>query len=286
MSGFAALHPYLRAQLEEGKLSHAYVFTGSGGEEQALALAASLCCLRPAADGSACGSCQACVNIAGGVYPDLRIFDPEGASHRVERMRELVELAALTPIVGAKKCFILRQAERMSDEGANTLLKLLEEPEADTVLILLAAAADALLPTILSRCQLFIFGESGDCRQQELSHELPDGLEEKAVELLRSLPQMPLYQVLLAAREYDKDREQQRYFFFALLKALHRACRGELDLPMEGGRLLRSASMCESAAAMLGPASIGNLGEPVARNVNQKMLTDVVYLRLWQNTTR
>lgn len=282
MTGFAPLNPYICAQLGEGKLSHAYVFTGSGGEEQALALAAALCCLHPAEDGSPCGDCQACLNIKSGVYPDVRLIDPEGSSHRVERMRQLIEQAALTPIAGSRKCFILRQAEKMSDEGANTLLKLLEEPEADTTLILLAEAPDALLPTILSRCQLFVFGEGAD----RYEPELPEGMEAKAVEMLMALPQMPLYQVLLSAREYDKDRESQRLFFFALLKALHRACRGELCVPIAGERLLRSANMCESAVAMLGPASIGNVSGPVARNVNQKMLTDVVYLRLWQNTSR
>lgn len=282
MSEIAALHPYLKAQLGEGKLSHAYVFTGAGGEEQALALAAALCCLTPLEDGTACGRCRACTNIAGGAYPDLRIYDPSGASHRVERMRELVELSALSPLAGTRKCFIIRQAERMSDEGANTLLKLLEEPEPDTTLILLASAPDALLPTILSRCQLFSFGQSMD----QIEPELPQGLEAKAEKLLLDLPGLPLYQVLLLAREFDKDREMQRLFFFALLKALHKACRGELALPMDGPRLLRSAKMCESAVAMLGPASIGNVGAPEARNVNQKMLTDLVYLRLWQNTSR
>ena len=282
MSGFAALHPYLRAQLAEGKLSQSYVFSGGGCEEQAIALAAALCCLHPEAEGAPCGSCQACRNIENGVYPDLRVFDPEGASHRVEQMRELVELASLTPISGTRKVFIIRKAERMSDEGANTLLKLLEEPEEDTVLILLTEAPDALLPTITSRCQLFIFGDA----YEGCEPDLPEGMEEKAVDMLLSLPQMPLYKVLLEARDHDKDRELQRSFFFALLKALYRACRGELSLPMDGDRLLRSAQMCESAIAMLGPASIGNVAGPVARNVNQKMLTDVVYLRLWQNTTR
>ena len=282
MSGFAAIHPYLRAQLTEGKLSQAFVFSGVGCEEQAVTLAASLCCLHPAPDGTPCGACQACRNIESGVYPDLRLFDPEGASHRVEQMRDLVDLASLTPISGTKKVFIIRKAERMSDEGANTLLKLLEEPEEDTVLILLTEAPDALLPTILSRCQLFVFGDGND----RFEPEIPEELEKKAVDFLLSLPQTPLYKVLLDAREYDKDRELQRSFFFALMKALHRACRGELSLPMDGDRLLRSAQMCESAVAMLGPASIGNVAGPVARNVNQKMLTDVVYLRLWQNTSR
>ena len=282
MSGFSAIHPYLRSQLAEGKLSQAYVFSGVGYEEQAIALAASLCCLHPASDGTPCGSCQACRNIESGVYPDLRVFDPEGASHRVEQMRELVELASLTPISGTKKVFLIRKADRMSDEGANTLLKLLEEPEEDTVLILLTEAPDALLPTILSRCQLFIFGDGSDSNEPDITEDM----EKKAIDFLLSLPQMPLYKVLIDAREYDKDREAQRAFFFALLKALYRGCRGELALPMDGDRLLRSAQMCESAVAMLGPASIGNVAGPVARNVNQKMLTDVVYLRLWQNTTR
>ena len=282
MSGFATIHPYLRAQLVEGKLSQAFVFSGVDCEEQAVALAASLCCLHPAPDGTPCGRCQACRNIESGVYPDLRVFDPEGTSHRVEQMRELVELASLTPISGTKKVFMIRNAERMSDEGANTLLKLLEEPEEDTVLILLTEAPDALLPTILSRCQLFIFGNGSGNYETDISEDL----EKKAVDFLLSLPQLPLYRVLLEAREYDKDRELQRSFFFALLKALYRACRGELSLPMDSDRLLRSAQMCESAIAMLGPASMGNVVGPVARNVNQKMLTDVVYLRLWQNATR
>ena len=282
MTAFTALHPFIRAQLNEGRLSQSYVFTGSGGEDQALALAAALCCLAPAEDGSPCGSCRACLNIREGIYPDVRMFDPEGSSHKVERMRELVELAAMTPISGSRKCFIIRQADKMSDEGANTLLKLLEEPEEDTTLILLAESPDALLPTILSRCQLFVFGTGFDVNEPKL----PEGMEAKAESLLQALPQMPLYQVLLQAREYDKDREQQRLFFFALLRALHRGCRGQLQLPMDGPQMLRSANMCESAVAMLGPSSIGNVGGPVARNVNQKMLTDVVYLRLWQNTAR
>ena len=282
MTGSIVLHPFLRAQLGQDRSAHAYVFTGSEGEIQALAMAAALCCQNPREDGAACGSCRACLNITAGVYPDVRVFDPEGSSHKVERMRELVELAALSPISGRRKCFIIRQAERMSDEGANTLLKLLEEPEADTTLILLADAPDALLPTILSRCQLFMFGTGADTG----ATELPEGLEDQAVAMLQSLPQMPLYQVLLQAREYEKDRETQRLFIFALLKALHRACLGEIRLPMDNSRLLRSAVMCESAVAMLGPASIGNVGGPVARNVNQKMLTDIVYLRLWQNTSR
>ena len=282
MNRFAPLHPYLKTQLSAGRLSHAYLFTGTGGMDQALSLAAALCCQEPLDDGSACGSCQACVNIAGGVYPDLRIFDTEITHRQVERVRELVGLAAQTAMNGGRKIFIFPQAERLNDDSSNTLLKLLEEPDQDTVLILLSQSPDAILPTVLSRCQLFSFGADAESAEPVL----PEGMLDKAVSMLRSLPDMPLYQVLLLAREYDGDRENQRLFFFALLRALHLACRGELALPMEGAQLLRSAAMCESAVSMLGPASLGNVGAPVARNVNQKMLTDVVYLRLWQNTSR
>ena len=283
MSQFAPLHPYLLTQLAEGRLSHAYVFSGAQGPEQALSLAAALCCLHPGPQGQACGSCQACHNIAGGLYPDLSLLAPEGSSYKVERMRDLVARANLSPIFGPRKCFILQEAERMGDEGANTLLKLLEEPPQGVTLMLLTQAPEALLPTIVSRCQLFVFGPAGGRREPQL----PPELEQKAVSMLQGLPATPLYQVLLLAREYDgKEKETQRLFFFALLKALHAACRGQLDLPMTLPNLLRSANMCESAVAMLGPKSQSETGEAVARNINQKLLCDVVYLRLWQNTTR
>lgn len=267
MTGFVPLHVYLRRQLAGGQVSHAYIFSGTGGEAQAEAFAAALLCLHPDADGTACGSCAACRNLLAGSHVDCRWFDPVNHLHRAEGMRELVAAAALSPIVGSRKIFLLREAERITEDGANTLLKLLEEPPPDMVLILLSDQPDALLPTILSRCQLFLFGSG----QPEPA--LPEEILQAAEELLLSLPQLPVYQVLLRARAFEKDREQQKQFFFALFTCLHQAIRGELKLPMQADELMRSANMMESALEML------------SANVNAKLLADVVYLRLWQNSS-
>ena len=102
---------------------------------------------------------------------------------------------------------------------------------------------------------------------------LPEEILQAAEELLRSLPQLPVYQVLLRARAFEKDREQQKQFFFALFTCLHQAICGELKLPMQADELMRSANMMESALEML------------SANVNAKLLADVVYLRLWQNSS-
>lgn len=266
MSGFILLHPYLAAQISAGQVSHAYVFSGAEAGEQARAFSAALLCPRPDINGEACGLCPICVNLLAGSYVDCRWIAPQGAAHRVEDMRALVSTANLSPIMGKRKVLIIEQAEKISDEAANTLLKLLEEAAADTTLLLLAAQPAALLPTILSRCQQFVFAGGGG----EIS--LDADTMSSAEGLLRGLPDMPLYQVLIAAREHEKDREGQKLFFFALLKLLHAAARGDrADIAMSGEAMLRSANMVESSLDLL------------SKNVNQKLLTDIVYLRLWQN---
>lgn len=264
---FAPLHPYLLAQLRTGQGTHAYIFSGDQSFDQALSLAAALFCPQPSA-GEACGHCPVCANVNSRTYPDLRFQHPVREAHRVENMRELVAWAGLSPIAGQRKLCIMPQAEKISDDGANTLLKLLEEPSADTTLILLSDQPDALLPTVLSRCQLFLFGQDSSRGEPEL----PPEMAEAARAWLLSLPTLPVYQVLLDARQYEKDRESQRLYFFALLRALMAAARGESQLPMAPAQLLRSASMVESAVEMMG------------KSINQKLLTDVVYLRLWQNS--
>ena len=167
------------------------------------------------------------------------------------------------------KVFIITQAEKMSVEAANNLLKLLEEPPAQTVFILLTAQPEQLLPTVLSRCQLFIF--TGDLNHRQ--GEIDDITLNDAISLLMELPKMHIYEVLLKAREKEK-RDEQRVFLLGLLHALHGAAIGEISLPMAYASILRSATMVESSL------------ELIDNNVNQKLLMDVVLLRLWQNCER
>ena len=269
MSDFAALEKRLCTQICRGQVSHAYIFCGRNAEEQALCFAAALLCPSRQSSGQACGHCASCRHVSAASHPDCRFVDPVNGVHRADSMRRLVMEAGLSASMGVGKIFIIRAADKITEEAANTLLKLLEEPAADTTLILLCAQPDALLPTIISRCQLFMLGTDWGLEPQ-LS---PDMLH-AAEDFLQDLPRLAIYQVLIKARDFEKDREGQVLFFLCLLKILHAAVRAEIELPMGQAAALRSANMLESCLEMMD------------KNVNQKLLADVVYLRLWQNSQR
>ena len=99
---------------------------------------------------AACGTCLSCRKSDDGNHPDLQIIRPSGAWIKIDQIRELQKRIIYRPLEGVRKIYILTEAERMNLEAANCLLKTLEEPPADSVLILLTTNLDALLPTIRS----------------------------------------------------------------------------------------------------------------------------------------
>lgn len=136
--------------------AHAYLLHGPAGiGKRALAerLAAALLCAAPAANG-ACGQCKACLLLRAGTHPDFFDLQPEEADKaiRVDQVRELVEFIAQTAQLGGRKLVLLEPAEAMNLNAANALLKSLEEPSGDTVLLLVSHQPSRLLPTIKSRC--------------------------------------------------------------------------------------------------------------------------------------
>jgi len=148
----------LQRAVEEDGLSHAYLFTGPPGvgkETLARALARALLCEAEA--NRPCGSCRACRLADAGTHPDLHLVHPESATGRltIGQVRELGRQLALTPAMSRHRVAILADFDRATPSAANALLKTLEEPPAYVVLILLAPDADSLLPTIVSRCQVF-----------------------------------------------------------------------------------------------------------------------------------
>jgi len=141
------------------KVSHAYLFAGPEGVGKAttaLAFARALLCARPAG-GDACGECRECRQVEHFNHPDFYYLKPDGLSIKIEQVREIQRKTMFRAYQGSRKVFLVEQAETMTAEAANCLLKVLEEPPGDTVFILLSARPQVLLPTVLSRCQQYFF---------------------------------------------------------------------------------------------------------------------------------
>ena len=145
--------------LRKGTLGHAYLFRGPAGvgkKRTALTMAAAINCQAPR-DIEACGICPACRKLAAGSHPDLLTIQPDGAVIKINQIRELKHALTLSPFEARFRVIILEDVHTMRREAANSLLKTLEEPPADNILILTADDPGDLLPTIISRCQVIAF---------------------------------------------------------------------------------------------------------------------------------
>ncbi|MER2063858.1 MAG: DNA polymerase III subunit delta' [Alkalibacterium sp.] len=144
--------------IEKNNMQHAYLFegkTGTGKKETALWIAQSLFC-QNFSEGP-CGECHTCQRIASHQHPDVIELEPEGLSIKIGQVRELKQEFTRSGMEGRKKLVMVKDVEKMTTQAANSLLKFLEEPDGDIVVILMTTAKHRLLPTILSRVQLIHF---------------------------------------------------------------------------------------------------------------------------------
>ena len=160
-----AVAAHLQCSLQRGRLAHAYLFTGlrgSGKEAMARTLAKALNCTEKNHD--SCDHCDSCRRIDEGVHPDIYWVRPEskGRRIRVDQMREFMKAVNLRSSMGGVKVGIVVDAECMGEEAGNAFLKTLEEPPSQTVIVLLTADPQRLLPTILSRCLRISFGPTAE----------------------------------------------------------------------------------------------------------------------------
>ncbi|MFQ2099450.1 DNA polymerase III subunit delta' [Aeromonas sanarellii] len=155
------MHPWLipdwhalSQTTQAGRLGHAWLLLGDPGlgkELLAERLARLHLCQQPQR-GEPCGQCHSCQLFEKGHHPDLGTLGPEGKTIGVEAIRELCSRLQSTAQLGRGKVVIIEDAERMTESAANALLKTLEEPAGDSLLLLIASQISRLLPTILSRC--------------------------------------------------------------------------------------------------------------------------------------
>ncbi len=140
-------------------ISHAYIFLGTDEEttKKALKLAQTVNCENT--DLAPCGFCTGCRKIQSKVHPDLVHVYPDGASIKIEQVRKLILSLTEKPMEGAKKVYILHEAHTTTPQAQNALLKTLEDPISESIVILLSNNLKQLIPTVTSRCQIQDFSQ-------------------------------------------------------------------------------------------------------------------------------
>ncbi|MBS4023270.1 MAG: DNA polymerase III subunit delta' [Dethiobacter sp.] len=239
----------LRLALKDRAVAHAYLFygpQGSGKKKLGSFFARALnCAVFPEGP---CDSCHSCLRIAAGNHPDIHMVQPEGKSLKIHQVRQVKKLVSFSPRDARYHVFILDATATVTPEAANSLLKILEEPPANTVFIVLSENLETLPPTIVSRCQLFpllrvsanellgLLENSGlDGQQKELAVSLAEGIPGRALEaangnwqelfteafsLLNMLPQCSSISALAGKLAEKKDIDVFIDIFITLLRDL------------------------------------------------------------------
>ncbi len=223
LAGHSRATTLLQQSLRNGQLSHAYLFVGPahvGKSTLALNLAQAVNC---DSENRPCQECTSCRRIAASKHPDFRVIDllPEKAkSISIDQIRNMQTETHLPPYEGKHKVFVIDGAHLLSHEAANSILKILEEPPPNVLIMLLTTNESALLPTIASRCQRvelrpLPFGAVRDVLVRD--HQIP---QDKA-DLLARLSRGCLGWAILALRDETllSDREQRLADFTRLSTA-------------------------------------------------------------------
>lgn len=225
--GQPKVRAFLRSIISSNRVSHAYLFCGPAGSNKSLAATAfaqALLCeeAQSSSRSGGCGTCEVCSRIAREKHPDVRIFHPEGANgYLVSQIREIVSDTSLAPIQAKRKVYILNRVDLLGTQAANAFLKTLEEPPADVVMVLLARSLDAVLPTIVSRCQVVPFrtippkeacaivSSNSGCEERVASWALSacNGSLTKAVDFLKSNDRLQFRREVLSVLSSLKDAD-------------------------------------------------------------------------------
>jgi len=305
----------LRRALASGRLAHAYLFAGPDGVGKrlmALALARFLFC----AHGTGCGDCAACRKLDHRNHPDLHVLEPDGSSIKIEQVRALQRDLSLRPLEASRKVCLIEAADTMTVAAANALLKTLEEPRGDTVLLLLSSQPQRLLETIRSRCQLLLFARQplelvrdNLCQQLGVADAeahvlaaLSEGSFKKAFgkdrqlyleerrQLLKTLTALSagsILQILEFAEQLAGDKaalpdilEIFQAFYRDVLFTLHGRDASEL-VNLDLSEKVRRVAAREDVPGVLAKLdALGGARRQLERNLNPQLVMEVLLLRL------
>lgn len=301
----------LNRSIDTGRIAHAYIFDGipgCGKKTTALAFIQAIFC----AERRGCGQCPSCLKVSHLQHPDLLMVAPEGISIKIDQIRELQKNFSYHPYEAPKKACIIDEADKMNPASANALLKTLEEPPGNALLILLTSNLDAVLPTVRSRCQrlsfspvpqdameTFLAAKGFTLEQARLAASLSGGSIENALEIDReslteerrlllervmSLSLREIKTIFTASEELGKEKEKAIEFlqllqaFFRDLLLIKGGC-GLNDhdlLPL----LQREGERLSLAQTMERVEWVTQTHKAVLRNVNPRLALDRLFIRL------
>ena len=187
--------------LEQDKLNHAYLFTGNFASfDLAQKLAQSRFCQNKMGVWP-CGECRSCRLIAEEDFSDVTVVRPQNQIIKTERIRELLKNFSQSGVEGNEQVFIICEAEKMHLNAANSLLKMIEEPQSEVYIFLLTSDENLILPTIKSRTQVFHFPKNEDYLVAKLEES---GLLKDQAQLLATYSQ---------TLEEAQNLQTSRFFF-------------------------------------------------------------------------
>lgn len=304
----------LRNSISEGRVAHAYLFHGPAGVgKKALvkAFTASLMCGE--GHGHACGSCSTCRRITEDIHPDFFIIQPMGNNIKIEQIREIQKKAQFKPYEASRKIFLIAEADSMTRDAANCLLKILEEPPTDTIFLLTATSPFALLPTIASRCQLISMGKVSleeietllvenniEHDRAKLFASLSDGIPGVALEMTKSdewqearnlvfileekIKKSDINELIKSAEELEKRKDLQEVLEQLLLWYRDRliwAQTGDEQLVVNIDKLPMLKANYENKEYLVDSIQrILEARNKVRQNVNTKLTLEVLFLQL------
>ena len=219
-------------QRQQNRLAHALLFQGpkgTGKKQCAHELAKALLCSQPDDAGVACGHCDACHLVSAGTHPDLRLLKPTPPptstssnpvlTIKIDALRDMYKALAETSQFGGYRVAVIEDADRMPTQAANSLLKTLEEPGSNTLLVLVSSHPHHLPVTIRSRCQSIRFQVPETLVALDWLGENGIDHAQTALKLAHGAP--------LLARDYAEKHAEQREL---LVKALNASSRGEASI--------------------------------------------------------